>query len=848
MKIREFIQTEVLLPRLKKHETLVVYDPENRYRDLCAGMAGESIRVIDASEDSIASREAALKSLSELGRRDSGLRGLLVYVPVKAPVTDREMRRDPFATYTVCGGRFPDGDGDEFMSLCIKARPDFAAEIRRVFKDNPDPTFAVIDAVGGRGGWPNLQALLRLESARDMLFALMAPSETQIKALEKGGAWASEAEDLFLRCLGWTMKIRDGGWASLADDLWRFVLYSEFVFDLPEALPRDLEMVPRAEEEARSTVEDLCDRLRNDQRCRALYIDRAEGVEKELDLAGRCRTIRDLGVRDTFPFEERTFLAQAVDALNRDDVDKARDIVASHADTVWVGKGESQARWGLIRAALALHEAVDDHQSELPGRTRSLDDLIDYYVNDLREVDRLHREFEGAVVDCFDAHVVMSDLIEKTRGRYRAIAAAAHEHFIRHVERSGWPPPGRPANADLFDDIVAPMLRESGRKVGFFLVDALRYELGAALQKQLAEDDRVEIHPVLASLPSITAVGMASLLPGAGEALTLTRSGGAMVPALGEEPLPGLHQRMKVLRREYGQRFAETPLGKFTASRAKIPDSVELLVLRSVEIDTQLETAPETAPGLIHDALKRIRVAIHKLKGMGFHDVVIATDHGFCLNTHAGAGDVCAKPPGDWIALHGRFVLGDGAGDAANFILPAARLGIRGDFTHAGGPRGLVPLRAGELFFHGGASLQECVAPALIIRLGQKPASGPGLESGWRPTVRLTYKTGAARVTTRLPVVDVLLDVEQLGLFSMPDDLELLLEAHDKRGQVVGVARAGGAVNPASGTVTITPNRRVQVPVKMRPDFEGPFTIKAMNPVTLAVYCKLSLETDYMGV
>ncbi len=846
MKIKEFIQSEVLLTRLKKHETLVVYDPGNRYHDLCTEMASESIRVIDASEGSIASRETALKTLCELGRRDSGLKGMLVYAPVKAPVTDQEMRRDPFAPYTACGEMFPDGDGDEFMSLCLKARPDFAAEIRRVFKENPNPTFAVIDAVGGRGGgpggWPNLQALLRLESARDILFALMAPSEPQKKALEKGGAWASEAEELLRLCLGGSMKARDRRWASLADDLWRFVLFSEFVFDLPEAMPRDLEMVPRAHEEARPLVEDLCDRLRNDRRTQALYIDRAEGVEKELDLADRCRAIRDLGVRDTFPFEERTFLAQAADTLNRDDVDRARAIVARHADTVWVGKGESQARWGLIRAALALREAVDDHQARLPARTRALDDLIDYYVSDLREVDRLHREFEGAVVDCIDAHVMMSDLIEKTRDRYRTIASAAHDHFIRHVERTGWPPPGRLANADLFDDIIAPKLRESGRKVAFFLVDALRYELGAALEKQLAEDDRVDIQPAFASLPSITAVGMASLLPGAGEALILTRRGADMVPALGEDRLPGVNQRMKVLRREYGQRFAEMTLGKFTGSRVEIPGSVELLVLRSVEIDNQLETAPETAPGLIHDALKRIRVAIHKLKGMGFHDVVIATDHGFCLNTHAGAGDVCAKPPGDWIALHDRFVLGDGAGDAANFILPAARLGIRGDFTHAGGPRGLVPHRAGELYFHGGASLQECVAPALTIRLGEKPAGGP------RPTVRLTYKTGAMRVTTYLPVVDVVLDAAQPELFSIPDDLELLLEAHDKKGKVVGVAKAGGSVNPASGTMTLTPNQRVQVPVKMRPDFEGPFTIKAINPVTLAVYCKLSLETDYLGV
>ncbi len=120
-------------------------------------------------------------------------------------------------------------------------------------------------------GWPNLQALLRLESARDILFALRAPSDSQKKALKDGGAWASEAREPLRIRLGQKWIARDKGRASQADELWRFVLFSEFVFDLPGALPRDLEMVPRAHEEARSLVEDLCDRLRNDQRTRAVY-------------------------------------------------------------------------------------------------------------------------------------------------------------------------------------------------------------------------------------------------------------------------------------------------------------------------------------------------------------------------------------------------------------------------------------------------------------------------------------------------------------------------------------------------------------------------------------------------
>jgi len=37
----------------------------------------------------------------------------------------------------------------------------------------------------------------------------------------------------------------------------------------------------------------------------------------------------------------------------------------------------------------------------------------------------------------------------------------------------------------------------------------------------------------------------------------------------------------------------------------------------------------------------------------------------------------------------------------------------------------------------------------------------------------------------------------------------------------------------------------VPVTLKMQLEFEGGFTLKALDPATLAAYCSLDLETDY---
>lgn len=843
--IKEFIQQEIVLPRVRQHAALVVYDPDRRYRELCLELACDTIRVIDVSEGSLAAREDALDALQQLGRPHAKLHGMLIYIPAAAPLNEEEKQIDPFALYTACGAIFPDpgNDGDTYQSLCLKAKPGDADEIRRIFSENPNPDFAVIDAAGAGVGWPQLQALLKAESARGLLLALLAPSAPQQEALSGQSAWVAEAKDLISRSLGFSLRTQLTDRAAIADELWRVVLFSEFVFDLPEALPETLANIPKAADSARPLVEDLCERLRNDRRTQTLYMERAEAVQDAFTLAEHCRNITDFGRRDTFPFEERWFLAQAINAVQRDNPDAVRDILAQHAQSVWNCEGERQSQWDLVRASARLCQACGDYERQLPDHARSLEGLIGFYLSSLREIDRLHRECEQAAADCVETQAELVPLIEHARACYRRVAAAVHALFIRRIEQQGWPPTEEAAgrglsNTEVFETFIAPKLKESGRRIAYFQVDALRYELGVALERQLAEAYQVELHAAYAPLPSMTPVGMAGLLPDAGHALAVCQGASGILPLLGEQTVNTVSQRMDVLRRRYGSRFADVTLAELIRSTKAQPGTVDLLVVRSREIDAQMENDPEAALGQIAETLKRLRVAIYRLKQQGFHDMVIATDHGFFLNLHAGAGDVCAKPPGKWVNVHDRLLLGDGSADSGNFTLPAEHLGIRGDFAQVAGPRALAPYRAGVPYFHGGLSLQECLVPVLVIRAGADRAEPQ------KPIVTLTYRNGATRITTRLPVIDVLLGASDL--FSQSADFEILLEAHSHDGNVVGEAKAGGPVNPATHTVTLKPGQHIQAALRMQLEFEGPFTVKALDPVTLAAYCVLELETDYV--
>jgi hypothetical protein len=626
MSIATFISDTILRPRLLQTGCMVVYDPDRRYHGLCIGLEDERIRVIDASESSIESRHAAIMALREVGKSQREIDALLVYVPTRRSETDEQKQGDPFSIYAQCGAVFPNDDGDDYLSLCLRAKPDHATEIRRVFASSPNgPAFSVIDAIGGGASWPQLRAALKVESGREILAALLAPNTGQTVALKAQEGWSDEAREFLRATLGMSVKTRGKSWSALADELWRFILFSEFVFDLPVALPEALKGVPHAPIEARPIVEDVCDRLRGMRTTRDAYIERAETIEVELDLPEQCRAIDELGQRDTFPFEERTFLKAAIKGISANDTDATRRILGRHKNSVWQGKGESQAQWELIRAGLALIECCEDNERQLPQHARTQADLLEFYLGSLREADRLQREFEQAVGDFLDPHDLMHEVIDQARSRYRRLAEKVQTVFVKHLESAGWPPEGRLANADVYDRLLADRLKESGRRVAYLMVDALRYELGVTLEKQLSEDGPVELRAAYAQLPTITSVGMASLLPGARTQLALELEGNALVPKLAGAPVSNVGQRMDVFRKRLGDRFHEMPLNDFVRHKPKqtIAPTVDLLVLRSTEIDSQLENNPETTLGLIPSTLRLIRVAMHKLRGMGFKEAVI---------------------------------------------------------------------------------------------------------------------------------------------------------------------------------------------------------------------------------
>ena len=617
------------------------------------------------------------------------------------------------------------------------------------------------------------------------------------------------------------------------------MLFSEFAFDLPGELPASLVDVPRADDDDRSLVYAVCDQLRNHRSHEDEYIELAGQVSRELDLSARTSAATDFGQRDTFLFEERGFLRHCAKAAEAGDLDSALAIAEQRHGSIWVRADERATEWAVAGHALGLLRAIADLERELSGVCQGVAQLVTFYVERARRADALHRALEGTLHDALGVPAGLEGLIEAARIRYRTLADALQRRFLDAVRTEGWPIAGFTRHTQVFARHVAPAL-ERRKKVALFMVDAMRYELAAEFAQRLPEGGHISLSPVLAQVPTITPVGMAALLPGADGGLTLAARGDHLVPVIDDAPVSTPTERFEHVRRLYGDRCAMVDLDALLGSRSpRIADTVDLLLVKSTEIDAAGESLQiGAALGVMRGTLGKLLRGLRKLGDRGFDQAILAADHGFVMLSEQLPGDKVDRPNGTWALSKVRCVAGTGSEAQGVASFRREDVGIDGDIEQLAVPASLGAFRTGAAFMHSGLSLQECVVPVVGVGLS---ASAKGA----RPTaqVELRYRGGEIQIiTTRRPMIEVLLFQE--SVFGT-EEVRFSLEARAGR-KIVGEVAPCQNVDPTTGLVSIETGKAIKVPLRMREDFEGEFTVVAADPATKVMFDELKLRTDYV--
>jgi len=826
--IKEFIQ-QYLKEKLSRHHSLVIYDPTLFYHDLVMEMATEDLTVFDASTNVVTAREEAMDYW--VNEMPAALEKKMVfYVPFAKKMNDDQKAIDPFILFTSGGTVFPDEATDDYKQICLLAMPEKAAKIEELFSHGTAPEFSKIDALKGGNTYPSIKGGLGASSPVEILQAFLIPTESQRSFLEKDKSWVPEFKSFMADVIG--VKPTSRKFETLQKDLWRIVLYSEFVYDLPVAVPAELSGVAKAKEEAKQIIYKVCMQLRSNKHQEEVYVQHANEISDELSLPKLFKAEINLGEINTFAFEDSTFFNQFKEILLKGKIDDAMRLAKTSSKGIWSEyDDERRAAWQIGLKACELVQTVLNQKEKVKNKTAA-NDMIHWYAKEGFTIDTLQREMEKQVQMQIDLSDALEEVAAYARKVYQEFMEKVQQLFQKSIVEEKSIDTDIQKNITLFDQKVQPLIN-AGKKTVYILADALRYELAGYLMTRLQRADfECDIAPSLAFSPTVTKYAMAALMPQADKALELKVQGGKLEPFLNGKQSGNRADRVKYTTELLGDKCA------WYWEKDIIKDDYEkkdLLFVTTTEIDQAGENVPENAQHLIEMAIQKILKVSSKLAKAGYDEFVLVADHGFVLLNDYVSGSNASKAVGEWVLQKSRCLAGKGAENEDHIVLTPEQLSIKSDVSQFFFLKNYAVYERGTKFFHEGLSLQEIITPCLSFRPVKKKVRQ-------EIQINLSYKgKTSGYVTTRRPSIEIACFGE--AFFDEPTDVAIEAKAGEKS---IGTPAQSEHVNSTTSYIEITPGQSIKVTLALDEDYEGKFTVYAQSPSTGVILSEINLETDYL--
>jgi hypothetical protein len=426
--------------------------------------------------------------------------------------------------------------------------------------------------------------------------------------------------------------------------------------------------------------------------------------------------------------------------------------------------------------------------------------------------------------------------LDGMRRAWREWADAWAREFNALCTARGFLPGASHQQRTLFDEVIRPLAQEPGA-TAYFVVDALRFEMGEELYRQMEDTPATTaaLRPRLAELPTVTEVGMNVLAPVARNGRLRVSlagdTGGVQGFQTGEFRVCDPETRKRAMHDRVGGATCpwltlEEVVGRDTASLKRSVSQARLVVVHSREIDEAGEKG--IGPAVFDLTLQKLRAAWRVLREAGVRRFVFTADHGFLLLDDTAAA---AQAHGRRIDPQRRHVFSPVAADHAGEVRVAlADLRYEGTGTSVIFPESTAVFDTGRRavnYAHGGNSLQERVIPVLTV-LHRTAAGGSSVQYG----IKAEASEGVAGMHCIEAKVEVL---AQRSLdFGSPKDVELALRVPDAEGVQVELCQTRGKARIVGGMVVATVGERFELFFRLSGAVDARVLIELHSPSGVA--------------
>jgi hypothetical protein len=716
----------VLKEKLAKRRIVVWYDARSEFHGFISDLAGSTPNNCELVEVLISGQKCGLSvfqgSFFEAKFAvESLVNGdlpdpLLIYVP-------GFQRHDPTAVLM------------ELEAAGERWEPQLKREARRVLKKHIgdgqiDQLFssdkvtyrdivAVIEGGASTNGSSSLLDVIYQASGSnaEIISGWISNPSNDSKVCEKGAD--VELRQLLLSRLG--IDIGEG--AILQDArrrVARYVLLAEFRNDLLTDPPGSLSLVSQPTKDQLKLALEVAELLRHKHA--ESYVELADSVEVELQLAKLGISPSSLGKIDTFRFEERVLLDFVGQQIIDGEFENALSIVNHRRKSFWaIHQLQRQEQWQAFGLAAELGLVTHKIAKALPSSSKPANSWVELYAakdDGWYLADMLHRRLESTLAAMSDS-IASERVVHRVRTDYEQLVDKLTAGFVSALKNSNWSIPEVLHQTHIYADLV----NTPGERVCYFLVDALRYEMAVELMALLENAESITLVPAIGAIPTITPIGMAALMPGAERSFSVVGAGKDVAARIEQSLATGLADRRKIWQGRVPDVVdleLEKVLSQSNSVLQKRIADAPLVIVRSIEIDALGEGGNTLLARQVMDTMiNNVARAVKRLASMGISKFVVVADHGHLFIGERDESERIDKPGGDQVAQHRRCWAGRGGATPSSTIrVTAAQLGYDSDFDFVFPTNNSVFKSGGDLsYYHGGLSLQELIVPALVARM-----------------------------------------------------------------------------------------------------------------------------------
>ncbi|MBM7583923.1 uncharacterized protein (TIGR02687 family) [Bacillus pakistanensis] len=417
----------------------------------------------------------------------------------------------------------------------------------------------------------------------------------------------------------------------------------------------------------------------------------------------------------TFPIVDVLLIEKVINELQLNTINLVawKEKISYRLSTHW---GRKSKIAGLYRSLLEAVRLTDYKEYLTKYDTR--EELYEQYAVSLHFIDQTYRHFMQAYTR-LEQRDYVEPIAEVLTNWYENVylrKIGDEANYILASEQSS----KVPLQNGFFKRTIQPILDKESTRVFVIISDALRYEIGNELCDRLNKriNGEASISPMLASLPTYTQLGMASLLPHR----ELTISENKIVYADGE-PTNGTVNRSKILQKVNPDAVAYRwdEFDNWTQTEADSNFKGKRLVylyhdvIDAVGDSKKSERDTYTAA---EKAINDLERTIDRLSRLQAKRIFITSDHGFLFQYPKIEADVKIESvKGSIIEGNRRFALGQGLtipegavklNEKQSELMEVETVIAKGINRFTGG--------GGLQFIHGGAMPQERIIPLIDYR------------------------------------------------------------------------------------------------------------------------------------